>query len=103
MAIRAELQELLPRERETSWSVEGESFPLLVQLLHLPPYREKILLGLVVSVGGITERLVRAARDSLFSLLAKMSEEQLEEFSASLLAVFKSHQKVDRVTVPLLR
>ena len=46
---RAELKELLPRERETSWSVEGESFPLLVQLLHLPPYREKILLGLVVS------------------------------------------------------
>ena len=41
-----------------NWSVAQSSFPLTVQLLSLPAYSYHTLLGLVVSVGGLTESLV---------------------------------------------
>lgn len=42
----------------TNWLVARKSFPLTVQLLKVPCYRYHTLLGLVVSVGGLTESTV---------------------------------------------
>lgn len=43
---------------ELNWSVAEVSFPYTIQLLRLSSYRYRTLLGLVVSVGGLTESLV---------------------------------------------
>jgi hypothetical protein len=42
-----------------NWAAPGETFPRLARALLLPTYRHAALLGLVVSVGGLTESLVR--------------------------------------------
>lgn len=54
-------------ETETlNWNASSEAFPRITQLLGLPTYQYYVLLGLSVSVGGLTETTVRKQGD--FSL-----------------------------------
>jgi hypothetical protein len=48
----------------------------------------------VVSVGGLTERLVRFAGESLYQQLRLMDEDQLVSFSRTLLTLFEQYLKV---------
>ena len=41
-----------------NWGSPGTTFPRFTQLLSLPVYAYSVLLGLTVSVGGLTESLV---------------------------------------------
>ena len=41
-----------------NWSAPAECFPRITRLLGLSSYRGPVLLGLTVSVGGLTESLV---------------------------------------------
>lgn len=43
---------------EMNWSAPSECFPRITKLLGLTSYRDPVLLGLTVSVGGLTESLV---------------------------------------------
>jgi len=43
---------------DIDWTVAHLSFPLLVQLLALPSYTYHTLLGMIASVGGLTESTV---------------------------------------------
>lgn len=43
---------------EMNWSASAECFPRITKLLGLASYRRSVLLGLTVSVGGLTESLV---------------------------------------------
>ena len=59
---RAELLEIFPAaacELEINWIAGSDTFPRFTQLLALKPYTYSVMLGLVVSVGGLTENLVR--------------------------------------------
>lgn len=110
------------------WAVESNTFPIFTKLVHLEPYRERIILGLIVSVGGLTERLVRhkfTLGYRCFDVIAKlwitscgqvkhssaclayelerMDEEGLNSFCNGLLLVFRQNEKNDRVIVPLLK
>ena len=97
MLFRSEtLRQIFPREADINWTVEAETFPLWVRLLELPDYLERVLLGLVVSTGGLTERLVRSASQALFAQLRSSTPSTLNNFTTALLAVFKQYQKVDR-------
>jgi len=100
---RALLEEILPKDLDINWIVESETFPLFVKLLRLPEYAERLILGLTVSVGGLTERLVRNASSSLFAEMREMAPEDVEKFANQLLSVFRRNQKVDRVTLPLFK
>lgn len=61
------------------------------------------MLGLTASVGGMTERLVKASTAAMFSVLDSMDRGQLDKVCDSILAVFAENQKNDRVTSPLLK
>jgi len=100
---RDELLDIFPEDLAINWSVESETFPMFVKLLTLPEYVDRIILGLIVSIGGLTERLVKNASSSMFDQLRRMDSVQLDIFASHLLAVFKRHHKVDRVTVPLFK
>ena len=88
---------------EFGWAVESETFPIFAKMIHLKPYTESILLGFVISVGGVTERLVRQSSLSLFKELENMNQLQLEDFGNVFLKIFQDYQKNDRVTLPLLK
>lgn len=42
-----------------NWNAPSQAFPCITRLLGLPTYRYHVLLGLAVSVGGLTESTVR--------------------------------------------
>lgn len=46
----------------TNWAAAASCFPRLVPLLDLPPYVDSVIAGLVTSVGGLSESVVRCLR-----------------------------------------
>ncbi|NXL44779.1 TBCD protein, partial [Podilymbus podiceps] len=103
---REDLERIFPRsEKETlNWNAASEAFPRITQLLSLPAYQYYVLLGLSVSVGGLTETTLRYSAQSLFDYMKKIQNDPsaLESFCATLLKVFEDNLRNDRVSVPLL-
>jgi len=80
-------------------------------------YSHSILKGLITSSGGLTESTLKASQNSLFEYLSEMSKvkdkdgkidkaagiEKKRVFIRKLLHIFETCQKVDRVTVPLMK
>ncbi|NXH96494.1 TBCD protein, partial [Pachycephala philippinensis] len=103
---REELERIFPRsEKETlNWNAASEAFPRITQLLGLPAYQYHVLLGLSVSVGGLTETTLRYSAQSLFDYMKKIQSDPsaLESFCETLLKVFEDNLRNDRVSVPLL-
>uniref|UniRef100_A0A8D2PL24 Tubulin-specific chaperone D n=1 Tax=Zosterops lateralis melanops TaxID=1220523 RepID=A0A8D2PL24_ZOSLA len=103
---REELERIFPRwEKDTlNWNAASEAFPRITQLLGLPAYQYHVLLGLSVSVGGLTETTLRYSAQSLFDYMKKIQSDPsaLEGFCETLLRVFEDNLRNDRVSVPLL-
>ncbi|NWT72432.1 TBCD protein, partial [Prunella himalayana] len=103
---REELERIFPRwEKETlNWNAASEAFPRITQLLGLPAYQYHVLLGLSVSVGGLTETTLRYSAQSLFDYMKKIQSDPsaLGSFCETLLKVFEDNLRHDRVSVPLL-
>lgn len=57
--LLAQLRAVVPKDDVLNWAAAGECFPQLVRLLDLPPYVDAVLTGLVTSVGGLSESVVR--------------------------------------------
>lgn len=56
--------EIFPKttpEHEVQWLVEAETFPRFVQMISMPEYTYNLILGFVLSVGGLSETLVSQA------------------------------------------
>jgi len=104
---RERLKGLFPHDKmqDYNWAAPADTFPLFTQLLNSPAYSYSVLLGLTISVGGLTESLVKHSSLSLFSYMSTLSssQAQLQQFADILLKVFTDHQKMDRVTVPMLK
>eukprot|EP00066_Takifugu_rubripes_P002691 XP_003964773.1 PREDICTED: tubulin-specific chaperone D [Takifugu rubripes] len=104
---RAELLIIFPAETLTSlnWLAPSQAFQHITKLLGLPDFQYHILLGLSVSVGGITESTVQFSSQSLFDHLRQIQNDKatLEEFAYTLLRIFKDNLHNDRVSIPLGR
>ncbi|XP_047302745.1 tubulin-specific chaperone D isoform X7 [Homo sapiens] len=104
---RGELEKLFPRSDVASvnWSAPSQAFPRITQLLGLPTYRYHVLLGLVVSLGGLTESTIRHSTQSLFEYMKGIQSDPqaLGSFSGTLLQIFEDNLLNERVSVPLLK
>ncbi|CAJ1382292.1 unnamed protein product [Effrenium voratum] len=87
------------------WMGEYSSLTILVEpevkemsALAVPEYRPAMLLGLVVSLGGLTEHTAREAKKAL--LLYLDTQQRRQEVSEALLRCFESGDK--RLLAPLL-
>ncbi|XP_069866100.1 tubulin-specific chaperone D-like [Dipodomys merriami] len=104
---RGELEALFPRSAMASvnWNAPSQAFPLITRLLGLPTYRYHVLLGLAVSVGGLTESTVRHSTQSLFEYMKGIQRDPqaLGAFAESILRVFEDNLLNDRVSVSLLK
>ena len=87
-----------PRRRPLISSSNRNAKSAIVSII-----RQRIVLGLTASVGGMTERLVKASTAAMFSVLDSMDRGQLDKVCEAILAVFAENQKNDRVTSPLLK
>ncbi|XP_071968767.1 tubulin-specific chaperone D isoform X2 [Engystomops pustulosus] len=104
---RQELERIFIRSQADSlnWNAPSQAFPRITQLLALPTYTYCVLMGLTVSVGGLTESTVRYSAQSLFDYLRSIQSDAraMDSFSQTLLQVFRDNQRNDRVSIPLLK
>ncbi|XP_077110688.1 tubulin-specific chaperone D [Ranitomeya variabilis] len=104
---REALERIFHRSQTDSlnWNAPSQAFPRITQLLALPTYRYYVLMGLTVSVGGLTESTVRYSAQSLFDYLRSIQSDAqaMDDFSKTLLQVFRDNQRNDRVSIPLLK
>ncbi|KAJ3037081.1 hypothetical protein HDV00_002086 [Rhizophlyctis rosea] len=103
------LREVLGRDAQINWNNPAEVFPRMVKVLELEAYRREVLVGLVVSVGGLTESLVRHSSSSLIDFLGMLPDSSTPSTSFSITTffdeladLFTRRAKQDRVTIPLL-
>ncbi|KAL6103026.1 tbcd [Pungitius sinensis] len=102
-----ELLSIFPAETATSlnWNAPSQAFKYIAQLLALPQYQYHTLLGLTVSVGGITESTVHFSSLSLFDHLRGIQDDRatLTQFGDTLLRVFRDNLRNDRVSIAFLK
>lgn len=87
------------------WSAPSATFPLFSQMLRLPDFTFAVLVGFVVSVGGLTESLILHSGESLTSFLHSVGEDQdeMQRVCRMLLEVLEKHLKNERVSLPYLK
>ncbi|XP_006635580.2 tubulin-specific chaperone D [Lepisosteus oculatus] len=104
---REELLSIFPSggAETLNWNAPSQAFPHITQLLRLPVYRHHTLLGLTVSVGGLTESTVRYSAQSLFDYMKGIQRDagEMERFGETLLQIFRANLHNDRVSIPLLK
>uniref|UniRef100_A0A1A7XMF4 Tubulin-specific chaperone D n=1 Tax=Iconisemion striatum TaxID=60296 RepID=A0A1A7XMF4_9TELE len=104
---REELLFILPVETLTglNWNAPSQAFKYVALLLALPEYQYHTLLGLSVSVGGITESTGHFSSQSLSDFLKGIQNDEvaLEQFGETLLRIFRDNLHDVRVSVPLLK
>ncbi|KAI1315977.1 hypothetical protein EDD11_010559 [Mortierella claussenii] len=118
---RALVTEVVQKDDGTNWLQPGEVYPRVVQLLNLPEYRFDLLLGFIISAGGLTETLVRHSSACLIEFVSNLPINSndmatddgdpskvrsprltLVEFCDELMNVVSKYEGQDRVIVPLL-
>ncbi|KAK3890720.1 hypothetical protein Pcinc_005355 [Petrolisthes cinctipes] len=101
------LKAVFPRDTCTTinWASEKTTYTLFVQLLDQSQYRPRLLLGITYSTGGIAANLSRYTSEALHTYLNGRADQPhlLHSFWDTLLHLFAEHQKVDRITLPLIR
>ncbi|KAG8006910.1 Tubulin-specific chaperone D [Nibea albiflora] len=88
-----------------NWNAPSQAFKYITELLRLPEYQRHTLLGLTVSVGGITESTVQFSSQWLFHYLRGIEKNNaaLEQFGETLLSIFRDNLRNDRVSIPFLK
>ncbi|WAQ96622.1 TBCD-like protein [Mya arenaria] len=91
--------------KSLNWAAPCDTFPLFTQLIKYPTYTYSVILGLAVSVGGITGFLVKHSSAALHSYLRNVAKDipEMTRITSTITKVFKDYQKVDRVSLPMLK
>ncbi|XP_067938122.1 tubulin-specific chaperone D-like [Watersipora subatra] len=103
---RQSLEEIFPQDevKLMNFAAPGSTFPRFARLLDLDDYRFNVLLGFTVSVGGLTESLVKHSNSALLNhVQSGDTDQRLSNMSSAIVDIFKKHSKVDRVTIPLMK
>lgn len=100
-------KQIFPHSLQVNWSMAHDTFPLVVQLMSIPEYLESVTAGLVLSVGGLTESVVKSSKAALFDWVRRHVQQKnfglLTRFSFFLVTLLTRHSQEDRVTLPLLK
>ncbi|XP_015590028.1 tubulin-specific chaperone D [Cephus cinctus] len=101
----AELKTIFPAEEckdSMDWKLESATFPKFIKMLTFPPYTIALLRGIIFSVGGLSESLVKHSSVSLFSYLNELDEKTSTELCNKILDIFEESHKNDRMITSML-
>lgn len=109
LAFFANEQNLKTNDFIFYWNQPHGVYPVVVPLLAFPEYTYYIIKGLCVSVGGITESIVKYSLGALtqfISATAKDDKNAKEVFNSifeSIIRVLEEHQKEERIITPMFK
>lgn len=96
------LMEIFPADAvKVLWLFADHTFPLFCSMLKLPEYAEKLLIGLVGSIGQLTESLIKYSSSSFLDFL-KANDDEIPRICILILKIFEDHLCNERITYPLL-
>ncbi|KAJ3170509.1 hypothetical protein HDU87_008744 [Geranomyces variabilis] len=124
---REELRALLPRNAELNWSSSTQVYTFMMPVLAMPQFRAPLLEGLVVSIGGLSESLVRHSSAAFIAYINSLPalppaqpppqqpqpQQQLQQSPPPPLTIhailttlcdniLATHTRIDRVSIPTL-
>jgi len=98
---------LLSGNVHVNWSLAKDTFPKVVSLLDMPEYHDAVLAGLVLSVGGLTESVVKSSSGALLDWARELKSAgaggKLRALLCSLGQLFDTFRQHDRVIIPLMK
>ncbi|KAK9871289.1 hypothetical protein WA026_011559 [Henosepilachna vigintioctopunctata] len=100
---------IFPKEEcdDLNWNSGSCTFPKFVQLLKYSEFTYNLFLGLICSIGGLTETLVKHSSSSLFTYLKvelkHKRKAELARLCDVIYQIFADHQKNDRIIIPMFR
>lgn len=96
------LKEIFPSDGvKILWLFADHTFPLFCAMLKLPEYAEKLLVGLVGSIGQLTESLIKYSSASFLDFL-KANDDEIPRICDLILKIFRENQMNERITYPML-
>ncbi|OAD56648.1 Tubulin-specific chaperone D [Eufriesea mexicana] len=101
----AELKTIFPHDEckeNIEWRMESATFPRFIKMLSYPPYTMNLLRGIIFSVGGLSESLVKYSSVSLFSYLQEIDELGLQNLCYKILNIFEESYKNERMITSIL-
>ncbi|CAI2736224.1 unnamed protein product [Schistosoma spindalis] len=102
-----ELKQIFPKSDcdDMIWNSANSTFQRFTKLLDFPEYRYRLILGLIVSVGGLTELTIRCSTSALSAYFLDHESDQL--FIVEVLniveQILQSFRQEDRIVVPLFK
>eukprot|EP00850_Spirogloea_muscicola_P004404 SM000019S04948 [mRNA] locus=s19:155448:161920:- [translate_table: standard] len=97
------LELLIPQDTSINWAVAEDTFPRLVALLAWPDLRRPLLEGLVISAGGLTESVSKAATTALLQFLDNVAEPQSQgsiDIGLEFVHLLRRRSRCERVVLP---
>lgn len=79
------------------------AFPKIIDLLSIPDYTNKILRGLVVSIGGLSNHVSQEATHTLIKYIERCDEISILFLFDKLRYIYEENSKNDRILTPLIR
>lgn len=102
-----ELKQIFPKSDcdDMIWNSANSTFHRFTKLLDFPEYRYRLILGLIVSVGGLTELTIRCSTSALSAYFLDHESDQL--FIVEVLKIvgqiLQSFRQEERIVVPLFK
>ncbi|KAJ3251477.1 hypothetical protein HK103_002381 [Boothiomyces macroporosus] len=95
---------------DVNWLYSKEAYPAMCKCLHIPVFRDYVIIGIVNNVGGLTETLVKASTSSFSDFLNELPlqfhpdlpETTAQDIVASIDSVFAKNMNDSRISIPLL-
>ncbi|XP_011495321.1 PREDICTED: tubulin-specific chaperone D [Ceratosolen solmsi marchali] len=84
-------------EMYIDWKSESETIPLFIEMLSFPPYISPILRGIIFSMGGLSESLVKYSTMSLQEYLMSINKEKFWKISKEMCHIFETSHGDDRM------
>lgn len=91
---------------QTTWTNPVETFKWFSKLIPLKTYQRSLLLGLTVSVGGLTESTVRHSSEALQEILSSISkdgQEAMEMVVDNIIDIYLNSAKEERIVIPMMK
>jgi len=94
-------------ECNINWANAAKTFPLMMRAVNIEAYFGDIISGIIISVGGLSESIVKNSTSALLEWVRTLNEVgavgRIGRIGSVLLKLFEKHHRQGRVILPLLK
>lgn len=83
------------------WIYADHTFPMFCELLRLPDYSQRLIVGLSASIGKLSESLIKHSSAALYKFL-RANPAEVPRICDDIIQVFAENIQNDRISHPLL-